>query len=55
MKHAETDSLLEQLYPDRPKRSQNAPKIAPRAAKINARSQEAGYKVFVTKLVAKML
>ena len=34
---------------------QNATKIAPRGAKINARFKEVGYKVFVTKLAAKML
>ena len=30
-------------------------KIDPRGSKINTRSKEAGYKVFVTKLAAKML
>ena len=40
---------------DRPKRFQNAAKIASRGAKINTRSKEAGYKVFVTKLAAEML
>ena len=87
MKHAETDSLLEQLYQNAcanaeawelhllqkvkdlgqyPKRSGATDSLAKKVnrlkkdmsdagAKINTRSKEAGYKVFVTKLVAKML